>query len=239
MPTIRELTEPFLSIYTFVPSSAPGVCRVCHGPVDAVYDTCFSCYQTRSQVEYPTDRVVPISLCENLGHLHYMMRMYKDGRTEDVQREFRLRVAATLARFLQLHRTCIGDWNLLTTIPTGRNRPGEHPLAQAIRLVPNLNNDFIPLLSPGTSPPAHNAASDNAYEVTEDVEGLNVLIVDDTFTSGAAAQSAASAVRRARADVTAVVPVARYIKPAFSDLHQAFWDSAREQDFSFDRCCLE
>lgn len=239
MPTIHELTEPFISTYTRVPPAGPGVCEVCHGPVDLAYSTCFSCNQTRGQVQRPTDRVVPISLCENLSHLHYVLRMYKDGHDEEVRDPYRQRIAATLARFLSQHRGCLGEWDVLTTIPSGRLRQGEHPLVQALRLVPSLWEDFAELLAVGANPPTHNQARDGAYEVVDDVNGLNILILDDTFTTGAAAQSAASSLQTAGGKVVAVVPVARYVKPAFSDVHQAYWEEARAHDFRFEVCCLE
>jgi predicted amidophosphoribosyltransferase len=240
LPSIYELTDPFISTYTFVPPAGAGVCEICHGPVELGYSACFNCYQTRSQVRRPTDRVVPISLCENLSHFHYVMRMYKDGRNEEVRGPYRQRIAATLARFLKNHRVCLGDWDLLTTIPSGKGRQGEHPLVQAMRLVESLWEDFAELLTGrATPPPSHNQARDDAYEVTEEVNGTDILIIDDTFTTGAAAQSAASALQTAGARVVAVVPVARYVKPAFSDAHETYWEAAIARDFSFDVCCLE
>jgi adenine/guanine phosphoribosyltransferase-like PRPP-binding protein len=66
-----------------------------------------------------------------------------------------------------------------------------------------------------------------------------VLIVDDTFTSGARAQSAASALTLAGAEVVAVVPIGRYLRPAFSQEAADLWERARAIPFSFDSCSAE
>jgi orotate phosphoribosyltransferase len=75
--------------------------------------------------------------------------------------------------------------------------------------------------------------------VITDVEGASILLVDDTFTSGARAQSAASALQLAGADVVAILTIGRYIKPEFSDEAREMFDDARATLFSFDTCCLE
>jgi hypothetical protein len=67
---------------------------------------------------------------------------------------------------------------------------------------------------------------------------MSVLLVDDTFTSGARGQSAASALQLAGAHVVAMVPVGRYIRPDFSPMTQTFWDDARRTRFDFESCCL-
>ncbi len=61
-----------------------------------------------------------------------------------------------------------------------------HPLEEAIRMFPFLRDQYRPLLTRGTDKADHNAASDKAYAVTEVVKGLRLLLIDDTFTSGAA-----------------------------------------------------
>ena len=57
-----EYTDPYLETYTQVPKAGPGVCRVCHGGPNDDYAICFSCGHTMSQVTFPTELVVPISL---------------------------------------------------------------------------------------------------------------------------------------------------------------------------------
>ena len=63
-----------------------------------------------------------------------------------------------------------------------------------------------------------------------------MLLVDNTFTSGARGQSAASALQLAGAHVVAMVPVGRYVRPDYSPTTQAFWDDARATRFDFETC---
>lgn len=64
-------------------------------------------------------------------------------------------------------------------------------------------------------------------------------MIDDTFTSGARAQSAAAALHQAGAHVVAVVPVGRVINPGHAVHVLAYWAALSAQSFDAGRCCLE
>jgi orotate phosphoribosyltransferase len=68
---------------------------------------------------------------------------------------------------------------------------------------------------------------------------MNVVLIDDTFTSGARLQSAASRLTLDGANVAAAVVVGRFMNPGWSTSAQELWDAADERTFSFDTCCLE
>ncbi|HEY8200014.1 MAG TPA: hypothetical protein VII47_01535 [Actinomycetota bacterium] len=74
--------------------------------------------------------------------------------------------------------------------------------------------------------------------MVDSVSGTRVLL-DDTFTSGARAQSAASSLHLAGAHVIAMVPIGRVINPGFSDEAATLLRRAREAPFDFNACCLE
>jgi orotate phosphoribosyltransferase len=57
----------------------------------------------------------------------------------------------------------------------------------------------------------HRHGSDQTFDVQVPVAGREVLLIDDTFTSGAEVQSAASALHLRGAYVTAVVVIGRYL----------------------------
>jgi hypothetical protein len=99
---------------------------------------------------------------------------------------------------------------------------------------------LLDALGPGASPLDHKHPRDDAFVVTDDVEGKAVLVVDDTWTSGAAVQSAASALQLAGAKVVAAVPIARFIDPNFNvEVQRPLLDHLRKTPFLFDTCCLE
>jgi adenine/guanine phosphoribosyltransferase-like PRPP-binding protein len=85
----------------------------------------------------------------------------------------------------------------------------------------------------------HNVACDSGFVASPDVRGTRVLVVDDTFTTGARAQSAASALQLAGARVIAVVAIGRVIDPGHDEHALSYWTSRSREPFDFGRCCLE
>ena len=235
-PGVVRFTEPFL--HTFLPVPLPpiqaGICRMCHGAADPGDAQCWSCRKTTAQVARPVGEVVPISLCEAQGQLHYLLRKYKDGPPE-LRRRLRPRVAGLVGRFLAEHERCLGPWDIVTTVPSGQNRQGTHPLVTALYMLP-LRTRHRRLLRADSAAlrGEHLAASDDRFTLTEEAANARILLVDDTFTSGAALQSAASRLQLEGAQVTAVV-FGRYVKPEYSA--SLLSRSRARQPFRFDRCC--
>lgn len=243
MTAARQVTDPLLSIYRQPPTRGPGVCEVCHGAASEGYRRCESCALTMSQVRRPTTNILPISLYQVNTQLWHVLRSYKDGN-EVMRREFRTVVAATIARFVNRHWPCVarlagGPPTLVTTVPSTREppRPGEHPLVTAVKRCARLVDLYRPVLARGPGQVAHRRANDDAFEVTRPLREARVLLVEDTFTSGARTQSAASALQRAGASGLAVVVVGRVINPDYSDASRRIWDTAGERQFDFDTCC--
>lgn len=245
MPTAIEITDPHIHTYTRVLPVGPGVCAICHGAPPKGFNRCRSCSQTTDQVSHPVRLVVPISLTEVRGQLHHVLWAYKrESYPEKVRAPFRLQISALMTRFLGQHGNCIRraahqDWDAITIVPSSQGRAGVHPLEDAIRLSPLLLDQYQPLLRPGPGKADHNQASDQAYDVVDSVSGMSVLLLDDTFTSGARAQSAASSLYCAGANVVAMVPIGRIINRDFSHEASALLDRAKEEPFDFDVCCLE
>jgi adenine/guanine phosphoribosyltransferase-like PRPP-binding protein len=184
--------------------------------------------------------IVPISLYAVGYQLHFQLRQYKDSEDSQMAREFLVRTAALLGYFLQQHDGCIataadGGWDVITSVPSSTDRPGEHPLAAAIKLVPSLREQYEPLLRRGSTPTHHNVASDDSYRPLRQLGGERVLLVDDTLTSGARAQSAASALNNAGGTVVAIVPVGRVIDPGYNP---GFWNNQSRLVFDFNVCCV-
>lgn len=113
-----------------------------------------------------------------------------------------------------------------------------HPLERAIQRSPYLHGQFEPLLVRAEGPLSHRQASDRAFAVTQDLRGRRILLLDDTFTTGAALQSAASCLAQAGAKVVAAVVVGRIITPDFSPEANSLWRRMARHMFDFERCCL-
>ena len=245
MPTLEEITDPHLWSYVPVPPvGAAGICDVCHGAPNPGWSRCYSCAQAMAQVSHPCPLVVPISLSEPFGQLHHVLKHYKNPEREDRTRNsFSTQVAAIVARFLREHQACIrraaeSDWDSVSVVPSSTGRRGTHPLVSALARSRTLRGQLESVLAPGAASIGHNTANDDGYRVTRDVSGRSFLIVDDTFTSGARSQSAASALERAGAQAVAIVPVARLINAHYNDSARDLWtrSSARQYDFGY--CCL-
>jgi len=226
-----------------VPPTSQGVCDVCHGAPGAGYRRCYSCAQTCAQVSEPVTRVVPISLYQSLGQLHLVLRGYEDSRDATARDNFALIVAALLTRYLRRHGSCVAeaagaDWDSITSVPSSKDRPVPHPLERAIQCSLFLREQFDQPLVRGTGPLGHRRASDGAFKASRDLSGRRILLLDDTFTTGAALESAASSLTNAWATVVAAVVVGRVINPEFGPEAAALWERATRVPFDFERCCL-
>jgi predicted amidophosphoribosyltransferase len=243
--TAADITDPLIRTYTRVLPVQPGICDICHGAPGAGWERCWSCAHAIGQVSRPVELVLPISLTELLGQLHHVLRSYKrDDYPSAVRDRFRVQISALLARFLATHGRCIRiaagqEWDCITIVPSSQGRVGTHPLESVMQVFGSLRDQYRPLLAAGSQPAGHNRASDEAYVLTSDVQGLRVLLVDDTFTSGARVQASASALNLGGARVVAAVPIGRVINPGFNAESAAVLAKAREKPFDFGVCGLE
>ena len=246
-PTVAELTSPYLNVYTRVPRySEADICQICHVPRDPLHPQCWSCSKTAGGVSRPVTLVVPVSLYQSYSQLGRWLRRYKDPDatvTSQLQRRYATLVAATFGRFFAKHKVCIEEaagkpWDVITVVPS-TTRPQPHPFEKCLSLLPDIESLVRPLLRRGDATIARNSPSDDGYQTIEDVEGSSVLLVDDTWTTGAHLQSAASVLQLAGADVVAAVVVGRVVRTDWRYTDESWWSEMRQTPFSFDTCCLE
>ena len=200
------------------PPPGPGVCDTCRGPAPASSRECSSCRRMPRRL----DAVVPISWSLAGGPLHHALRGYKDDPLLMVRREFASGLAAVLDRFLRRHEPCVaaaasvGRFSLVTTVPARADRD-RGPLRSLVRGCPSVAGRFARSLAPaGEPPPAHGFAP-GRFRALHPLAGETVLLIDDTWTSGASAQSAAHALKRGGAHRVALVVIGRHINPGFGD----------------------
>ncbi len=244
MVDAARYTDPHLSAYRPVPAAGPGVCPVCRAGLPPGSRLCHSCALTMSQVSRPTRNVVPVSLYETPGPLWQVLRYYKDGPAA-ARGPLTVQVAAIIGRFTGRHLPCLarllgGEPTAVTTVPStrGGQRPGSHPLQAAVLAVTGLARSYRPLLAPGPVPAGHNQADDGTFRLTAAVAGQRVLLIDDTFTTGARLQSAASALQLAGAAGVAALTVGRVIWPGRNGNCRRIWEQSLATPFSFSECCL-
>jgi hypothetical protein len=98
-------------------------------------------------------------------------------------------------------------------------------------------------LERGHSETGHLAPDPHAYAVTGDVERRRVLLVDDTWVTGARIRSAAAALQRAGASVVAMTVVGRIVDTRAAPGNARWWSWAEAtarpgRDARFAPCCL-
>lgn len=247
MPTLEQVTDPLAGACTPVPHAGPGVCNICHNWPNPGFPRCYSCAQVLAQVSRPCELVVPTSLVTTRANqLYWELSRYKAaGVREELRRRFQRDLVGLLGRFLRDHHGCIaglagGGWDGVVVVPSSKDRTGLHPLVEAFSHYRPLRTAHRRVLGPGPAAIGWNTASDRGFEVLDDVEGERLLIVDDTYTTGARSQSAASALQLAGAAVIAIVPIGRVINlnPGYPHVHEA-WKRQRQARFDFNVCCLE
>lgn len=244
MATARDIAVGLAGICTSVPHVGDGICDLCHGCPNPGWGRCWSCDSVTGQLSAPCSLVVPISLYEIPSQLHHVLRHYKSGSYPDRSNEFTTYVAALIGHFLERHGDCLsaaagGGWDVVTFVPSSGTRTGQHPLVTAIKMLSSVRDQYVPLLRRGEAQIDHLHAKSKGYAPRRELHGERVLVIDDTYTSGARAQSAASAINRAGGQVAAIVCVGRVVNPQFSTTVHDYWEEQQRQPFSFATCCLE
>lgn len=195
--------------------AGPADCAVCRGPVRPGFPRCYQC--SRHDLLGPgllADAVAPVCYAVKGTAFAAGLWRYKSWRAPDpAARTFLL---ALLLVFLRDHGPCV--WrragmpgpSRLAVVPTGCGRPGPHPLLELA--APYLR---LPLTALAIRPGEQGRdPNQDRFTAGRTAAGADVLLLDDTWVSGASAQSAAAALKQAGARRVAVVVLGRHLDPA-------------------------
>jgi hypothetical protein len=197
--------------------AGPGVCVACRGPAQARYLRCFQCgLHAQSAKGLLADAVVPLSYAIKGGAYAHDLWMYKSALPG--AGAARGTLLSLLLVLLRDHGSCA--WRLtgggapthLAVVPSTRGRPGRHPLEALAAPVLSLPRAHL-AISPAPEPPDPDDRDLNVerYMIRERLSGARVLLLDDTWTTGAHAQSAAAVLKLAGASRVAVVVLGRHL----------------------------
>jgi hypothetical protein len=203
-----------LAVYPPEPPGRLGVCAVCRGPARPGYARCYQCAQHDLLGRCRADAVVPVSYAVKGTEFAASLWRYKSWRAPDPGA--RTSLLALLLAFLHDHGRCV--WRhagmpapgRLAVVPTGCGRPGPHPLL-------GLSAPYLRLPVTGlVIRPGEQGRDPNVdrFSAERSGPGASVLLLDDSWVSGASAQSAAAALKRAGARHVAVVVLGRHVDPA-------------------------
>ena len=124
-------------------------------------------------------------------------------------------VRSDLADLLAVFAQAAGAtrFELVTTVPSSdRSRDELHPLRHIVaELVAPTRNRYQRLLRRTDVDVPARTFSEAKFHPTKPLQGHAVLLIDDTWTTGASAQSAAAALKQAGAGPTAAVVIGRHL----------------------------
>jgi hypothetical protein len=192
----------------------PGVCASCRGPIRRGYTYCFQCgLHAESAPGLLADVVAPVAYAPKGSRLATDLWLYKSARPASARAGAALR--ALLLVFLHDHGRRVWEQAGMTVpthacvVPSCRGRPGPHPLQALLR-----GCLALPWAALVTQPDADSwarALDPGKFRAPWPLTGAAVLLLDDTWTSGGSAQSAAMALKRAGARSVATVVVGRHV----------------------------
>lgn len=222
-----------------MPKDAPDVCPLCRSGRTRQDRLCFSCERTSAQVLYPCELVLPISYYTTPSALRDRMHDYKEHPDPAVREDQSHSVAAILARYLVEHHDALiarfGAWDEVVAVPSTHhdNRPALQTAIEA---------NFPDALGPFTRPIEHgpgamtfNQASPTGFIpiAGSAISGRRMLLVDDTYTTGARLQSAHHGLVAAGSTVVAAIVVTRKIKPDPRYGSDRLWERQTAVPFNF------
>ena len=179
--------------------------------------------------------VLPMHLCPLPGPLYTVLMGYKEAPVAEARGRFVPIVRALTASFFRAHAGCVaalagGRPHFVLPVPS-TVRPGGSPIAR----VPGLAADveaalpgvrWTGLLCRTSEPVGHMRPSARAFglppTLRHRVDEKRLVLLDDTYVSGARSQSAAAALRRAGASSVVVVALGRVLRPDRVPAHAEF-----------------
>ncbi len=237
MPSVHELSALYENVM-LGPRRGPSVCSTCFNFTDG-YARCYACDHGQLML----DAVAPISYSVAREQLHHALASYKRLQG-DVARRLGASLAAILWRFLVEHERCVAHaagtdgFELVTTVPSGsRFRDESHPLRWIVGdLVGPTRDRYERLLQRSDVDVQPRAFSGEKFVAARPVEGRSVLLIDDTWTTGSSAQSAAAALKAAGAVRIAAVVIGRHLNRGWHENDRRIRGIARP--FDWGRCAL-
>jgi predicted amidophosphoribosyltransferase len=235
MATVRELSAPYAH-FMLSPRSGPDVCDVCFNLTEG-YGLCWACAHGGRFL----DAVAPISYSIGGGRLHQALATYKRSAGRETGRLV-AELAAVLWRHLETHESClaraagVAAFDLVTTVPSSdRRRDGAHPLHRLVgHGVGPARERHVRLLRRTAADVRIHAFCADRYETTTALDGDAVLLIDDMWTTGANAQSAAAALKAAGSGPVAALVIGRHLNPEWR--HNRERIRSFERPFDWERC---
>jgi hypothetical protein len=232
-----------------VPKVQDGVCATCHSVVYDGWETCFACNSARRILgDLALDTVAFVTLAPVGEQMAHDLFTYKRPSVPPHLRRTRtVLLAAILWRWLSEHEECLAAaagiqserFDIITSVPSASGRAGTHPVTQIVSgIVTGTAERYREVLRLIRGDiPSREVARDR-FVATTDLSGQNVLLIDDTWTTGAKMQSASAALKIGGATRVGGLAIGRWFKNGYRD-NTAWLREVRRSGWSWDSCCLE
>lgn len=222
-------------------SAQPGVCQLCRG-WSSTYPRCFQCNEFLADIDRRDRPVVaPMGLAIKHEPLAAALWAYKDHANASVRSVAEEKLRNLLGVMGRRHEDCIAaaagvdSFELVTWVPSGKRSAGQHPLRRLVSQARPFSERFRDVLRTADPASPGRVLSESRFIASSDAVGRACLIVDDTWTTGASALSAALALRNGGATAVGVLVLGRHFVPEFRDAH-VYSDHAKAQGFTADHC---
>lgn len=205
-----------------------GACPVCLGTCGG-YPTCFKCgklWTSHPEFAGACDLIVPCTVAVSPGRWYTAMLQYKLSGQWNA---YAPALASALWAWLHEHwgdlANALGGTPTLVTVVPSRSDPMPTPLYRIAMSQPKLKGLLSPVVAYDSSAVEgewkRKSLEPDAFNVSSDVAGERVLLLEDTWVTGSTPLSAAIAVRRAGAAALALVPIARMVyEDAMADAYR-------------------
>jgi len=238
MPSAEELSEPY-GEFLLAPRPGPDVCELC---LDFTQGDrrCQSCSHSANSLS----AFVAVSYSVGGEQLHHGLLGYKRLRGNEA-RDLERELGAVLWRFLSVHEACVAKsagvegFEIVTTVPSGdRDRDLDHPMRGIVgELVGPTHDRYKLLLTRSEADVSPRTLEADKFKSLRALDGESVLLIDDTWTTGASARSAAAALRSAGAGAVAALVIGRHVNREWGDNDRRL-RTLEQEPFDWERCAL-
>lgn len=217
------------------PLPSEKVCAWCRGLLGGRIGTCFNCEDNARALDGSVQPIVAVSIYSKPGTLRDWLTFYKDDGETLADPIAGQAVGRIFARFIERNPEWIDSLELdgaIVVPSTVRSPP--HPLAVLLQTNGSMPFPILTGLSRTSGKLGHNRPNPNAFQVTPELAGKRILLLDDVYTSGARSQSAAFALRSAGATVAGLFVLGRRYNPDYSEDSATVYAEQQTASFSWD-----
>lgn len=185
------------------------------------YTRCFRCNQ-HANIPGVADLVAPLIYGIERTQSGILLRHYKDDVSPEARQQHSRVISRLLLLGILLHEKCIEKrvGQVVTsrvTVPSTKGRSGIHPFDALARNMNAVDDSLILVPATGATNDRNVDGARFGIHPQRSLQGEHVLVLDDTWTTGARTQSAALTLRNAGADHVSIMVLGRWVSRSFGN----------------------